>query len=86
MSETNHASKAEKLVGLAMKTNDTANALSIAQVATAEATLALVEQQRTANVIAYWAAMTDEKAGYLDDEEKARFRSIQESIEEGLGL
>lgn len=63
MSETNHASKAEKLVGLAMKTNDTANALSIAQVATAEATLALaeatlalVEQQRIANLIAFTTA------------------------------
>ena len=56
MSETNHASKAEKLVGLAMKTNDTANALSIAQVATAEAILALVEQQRIANLIAFTTA------------------------------
>ena len=56
MSETNHASKAEQFVGLAMKTNDTANALSIAQVATAEAILALVEQQRIANLIAFTTA------------------------------
>ena len=56
MSETNHASKAEKLVGLAMKTNDTEYALVIAQVATAEAILALVEQQRIANLIAFTTA------------------------------
>ena len=56
MSETNHASKAEKLVGLAMKTDDTEYALVIAQVATAEAILALVEQQRIANLIAFTTA------------------------------
>ena len=56
MSETNHASKAEQLVGLAIKVHDTEYALVIAQVATAEATLALVEQQRIANLIAFTTA------------------------------
>lgn len=56
MSETNHASKAEQLVGLAIKVHDTEYALVIAQVATAEAILALVEQQRIANLIAFTTA------------------------------
>ena len=56
MSETNHASKAEKLEGLAIKVHDTEYALVIAQVATAEAILALVEQQRIANLIAFTTA------------------------------
>lgn len=56
MSETNHASKAEQLVGLAIKVHDTEYALVIAQVATAEAIRALVEQQRIANLIAFTTA------------------------------
>ena len=56
MSETNHASKAEQFVGLAIKVHDTEYALVIAQVATAEAILALVEQQRIANLIAFTTA------------------------------
>ena len=56
MSETNHVSKAEQLVGLAIKVHDTEYALVIAQVATAEAILALVEQQRIANLIAFTTA------------------------------
>lgn len=58
-------------------------ALTIAGV---QANLALAYEQRTANLITYWAAMTDEVHGYLDDEDKAQFRGIQEQITERLDL
>lgn len=68
MSETNHASKAEQLVGLAIKVHDTEYALVIAQVATAEAIRALVEQQRIANLIAFTTANGSEPTESTIDE------------------
>ena len=75
MSETNHASKAGQFVGLAIKVHDTEYALVIAQVATAEAILALVEQQRIANLIAFTTANGGEPS-----------ETTAEEIGKGLGL
>lgn len=49
---TDYRDNAQQRVALAITTPDPTNALIIAQIATAEAVLALVEQQRIANLIA----------------------------------
>lgn len=84
VSKLSNAEMAQKIVALfdGEKVSNR-NALAVAQ---ARATLALVEQQRMANLVAYWAAMTNESFAYLDDEAKAMFRGVQEQIEKGLTL
>jgi hypothetical protein len=47
---------AQERIKVALKDRETSNALVTAQIATAEAVLALVEQQRIANLIAYLSA------------------------------
>jgi len=77
-----HKAEAQQLTAIASEHDSVAAATS----AVAEATLYAAEQQQLANLIAYWAAMTEEKLAYLNEQDKTRFRAVQELIEEGLGL
>ena len=56
MSGIDYANNARERVKLAIFAEETDKSLVIAQVATAEAILALVEQQRIANLIAFTTA------------------------------
>ena len=56
MSDIDYANNARERVKLAIFAEDTDKSLAIAQIATAEAILALVEQQRIANLIAFTTA------------------------------
>ena len=56
MSGIDYANNARERVKLAIFAEETDKSLAIAQIATAEAILALVEQQRIANLIAFTTA------------------------------
>lgn len=82
---------AEEQVKLALSLPQSENevpALVVAQIATAEAVLALVEQQRIANLIAFQAlAVTQNHQGHLLDKDGwAQVDSVRYEIQEGLGL
>jgi len=62
-----YRNNAQERVKVALKDPNTSNALVTAQIATAEAVLALVEQQRIANRIAIAVAI---RWGYFSEAEK----------------
>jgi hypothetical protein len=89
---------AQERVKVALKDPDQSNALVTAQIATAEALIALTEQQRIANLIALsqaqdgngWQAAEPLEAifGYLHPDPEDGFEGlhIRREIREGLGL
>jgi len=79
---------ARERVKLAITDHDTTRALVIAQIATAEATIALVEQQRIANLITigetheFYTVPADTETG----EEEYRSTRMRADIREALRL
>jgi hypothetical protein len=66
MTAIDYRHNAQERIKVALKDSDANNALVTAQLAVAEATLALVEEQRIANLMDY-LRLIDEKPGPVDD-------------------
>lgn len=84
MSTIDYQNNAQERVKLALAEPSAAEALTIAQIATAEATLALVEQQRIANLIAMFNLSEDDASDAADL--GFDYLAAAKEIREGLGL
>ncbi len=86
--KTNHAEKAETILSALDGTDQRAATVqAVSALAQVHATLALVEEQRTASLIALWGALRNPPAGYrLTDARWAQIERLDDLIAARLDL